>query len=143
MKAFYSLLIILLVINIQSCQLSTAQQNSVSIMENNKSSIAIPLVYKVKESKSAPAGLIILMHGYGSNEADLFALTSYFPENYTIVSLQAPTQLATNSYQWFTIINGNNLSIEKQALEVRASENLIIETIELLQEKYNIPSNTS
>lgn len=45
--------------------------------------------------------VIVLLHGYGSNEQDLFGLTPYFDESYTVISVRAPQVLAQNRYAWF------------------------------------------
>lgn len=48
--------------------------------------------------------LIVLFHGYGSNEADLMGLAPYFPEQFTVASLRAPQVLAPGAYQWFPLV---------------------------------------
>jgi len=62
------------------------------------------LVYKVnlplKKSEKAP--VIILLHGYGSNESDLFDIAKSFDDRFITFSLRAP--LAANGgqgYSWF------------------------------------------
>ena len=46
---------------------------------------------------------IILLHGLGGNENDLFAFTNQFPEEYLIISVRAPFKQSTNSYAWFEV----------------------------------------
>lgn len=45
--------------------------------------------------------LVIFLHGYGSNEADLFELKDSLPAGYTYLSVRAPQTLEEGSYQWF------------------------------------------
>ena len=45
--------------------------------------------------------LVIFLHGYGSNEADLFGLHERLPTTYTYLSARAPQTLEQGSYQWF------------------------------------------
>ena len=47
--------------------------------------------------------LLILLHGYGSNELDLAGLAPYLPSELNIVSLRAPITMQPGSYTWFTI----------------------------------------
>lgn len=47
--------------------------------------------------------LLILLHGYGSNEADLFGLAPYLDPRFLIVSARAPYTLMHGSYAWFEI----------------------------------------
>jgi len=47
--------------------------------------------------------LVIMLHGYGSNEDDLFSFASDLPENYKIVSLRAPYSLPYGGFSWYDI----------------------------------------
>lgn len=65
----------------------------------------LPLKYLAAEPKagnsSVARALIIFLHGYGSNEADLFELKDEFSPDYIYLSVQAPMMLAPGSYQWY------------------------------------------
>src|SRR5471030_2390322 len=45
--------------------------------------------------------LVIFLHGYGSNERDLFGIKDDLPAQYNYLSVQAPVALDEDSYQWF------------------------------------------
>jgi phospholipase/carboxylesterase len=47
--------------------------------------------------------LLILLHGYGSNEEDLFSFAKELPKNSYIISLQAPHFLMYGAYAWYAI----------------------------------------
>ena len=47
--------------------------------------------------------LIIMLHGYGSNEDDLFSFAKHIPGNYKIISLRAPYSLPYGGYSWYDI----------------------------------------
>ncbi|AZD85196.1 alpha/beta hydrolase [Pseudomonas chlororaphis] len=62
----------------------------------------LPLLYL----EQAPADardrpLVIFLHGYGSNEEDLFGLKDGLPADYTYLSVRAPQTVEEGSYQWF------------------------------------------
>ena len=80
--------------------------------------------------------LIILLHGYGSNEKDLFSFKEYLPNDATIVSFRAPLELFLNMYAWYQIYFENNVKSfdEKSAL---VSKNLIIDKIKEIAKQYN------
>lgn len=62
----------------------------------------LPLLYLEQapaDSRDRP--LVIFLHGYGSNEEDLFGLKDALPANYTYLSVRAPQPLEEGSYQWF------------------------------------------
>lgn len=50
----------------------------------------------------APA-LLVLLHGYGTNEEDLLQLAPYLPDTLHIVSLRAPYMLMPGANAWFEI----------------------------------------
>jgi len=45
--------------------------------------------------------LLVLMHGVGSNEKDLFGLAPHVPPNFHVLSLRAPNVIGPGSYAWF------------------------------------------
>ncbi len=47
--------------------------------------------------------LLLLLHGIGSNEEDLFALAPYLDERFLVVSARAPVPLDYGGYGWFRI----------------------------------------
>jgi phospholipase/carboxylesterase len=47
--------------------------------------------------------LLILLHGYGSNEQDLFSFAQELPDDLLIVSAQAPHEISHGSYAWYAI----------------------------------------
>jgi phospholipase/carboxylesterase len=56
----------------------------------------------VKPSSSQPP-LLLLLHGIGSNEDDLFGLAPYLDERFLIVSARAPVLMGAGAYGWFNI----------------------------------------
>lgn len=56
-----------------------------------------------KTISDTPAPLLILIHGYGSNEMDLFSFAEELPDSLHIVSVRAPLELGYNSYAWYSI----------------------------------------
>jgi phospholipase/carboxylesterase len=89
----------------------------------------------VKETANPP--LLILLHGYGSNEEDLFSFAEELPKELLIISLQAPFEMGYNAYAWYAInfddVNGK-FSDLKQAKE---SIDLIASFIDKLKIKFN------
>lgn len=72
--------------------------------ENHKS-IALNMSFVCLERKASQpnAPLLLLLHGYGSNDADLFSFAEYIPARFHVVSLQAPLTMGENSFAWFPI----------------------------------------
>ena len=55
----------------------------------------------LKATDQSPA--IIMLHGYGSDENDLFSFASELPANYHIISLKAPHAMQPYGNAWYAI----------------------------------------
>lgn len=105
--------------------------------------MSLALEYLIKEPKVIldKNPLLLLLHGYGSNEEDLFSFASELPENYYIISARAPYPLPPYGNAWYAIdfdANMNKFSNDEQAIE---SRDLIVTFIDELLEKYPIDKN--
>lgn len=98
------------------------------------------LDYKVRESSlSHHAPLILMLHGVGSNEKDLFRLADKFPEEYLVISARAPFSFGSTSYGWYEVDFSSGKPVYNQE-QVEKSRQLIVQFINQLQEKYNSDS---
>jgi phospholipase/carboxylesterase len=100
----------------------------------------LSLEYLVREPKIKldKNPLLILLHGYGSNEEDLFSFAAELPDEYYIISARAPYNMQYGSYAWYTInfdADQNKFSDNEQA---KSSRDLIVQFIEELIAKYPI-----
>lgn len=103
----------------------------------------LSLEYLVREPKIKleKNPLLLLIHGYGSNEEDLFSFAAELPDEYYIVSARAPYNLQYGSYAWYAInfdADQNKFSDNDQA---RISRDLIAQFIDELKANYPIDSN--
>lgn len=90
-----------------------------------------------RKSKKINSPLILLIHGYGSNERDLFSLIDYFPNNTHVVSLRAPLKLFNDAYGWYDIyLNGNNKFYDHKAAALVRDE--LYQFIDNLSKNENI-----
>ena len=55
---------------------------------------------KVKHDKNP---LLLLLHGYGSNEEDLFSFASELPDDSYVISVRAPYDLQPYGHAWYAI----------------------------------------
>lgn len=64
------------------------------------------LIHLIREPGRAgqtPPPLLLLLHGVGSNEEDLFSLAPYLDERFLIVSVRAPVVMGAGSFGWFNL----------------------------------------
>ncbi len=62
---------------------------------------SVPESARAQELTTRP--LLVLMHGRGSHEHDLFALAAMLPPQFVIAALRAPLELGPGSYSWFPV----------------------------------------
>ncbi|GHA31339.1 phospholipase [Salinimicrobium marinum] len=67
--------------------------------------IDLSLFHKIREPKipSDKAPLLIMLHGYGSNEEDLFSFAEELPGEFFIISARAPFPLQPYGHAWYAI----------------------------------------
>ena len=105
--------------------------------------MTLTLDYLIREPKikSDKNPLILLLHGYGSNEEDLFSFASELPGEYYVISARAPYVLQYGSYAWYAInfdANENKFSDNEQA---KSSRDLIAHFIDELITNYPVDPN--
>jgi phospholipase/carboxylesterase len=102
----------------------------------------LSLYHIVRESslkKDAP--LLIMCHGYGSDENDLFSFASELPEELFIISVKAPYAMQPYGNAWYTInfdAQGAKWSDDEQA---KQSRDLIAKFIDEAIDNYPVDSN--
>ncbi|MBI3651986.1 MAG: alpha/beta fold hydrolase [Acidobacteria bacterium] len=101
----------------------------------NQARSLIHLVRQPQVSQSRPP-LLLLLHGYGSNEQDLFSLTSYLDERLLIVSARAPIPLFPGGYGWFQI-DFTPQGTRMHADEAEQSRLILLAFLDYLLEVYN------
>lgn len=113
-------------------------------MENNIANTNLSLYHIIRESSitSEKAPLIILLHGYGSDENDLFSFAPELPEELFVISVRAPYPLDPFGNAWYAInfdSNQNKWSNNEQAAN---SRDLIAQFIDEAIENYPVKENS-
>ncbi|WP_310557697.1 alpha/beta fold hydrolase [Flavobacterium sp.] len=100
----------------------------------------LSLEYLVREPKTKldKNPLLLLIHGYGSNEEDLFSFAAELPGEYYIVSVRAPYTMQYGSYAWYAI----NFDADEKKFsdneEAKTSRELIAKFIDEIVANYAI-----
>ena len=87
------------------------------------------------------APVMFMLHGYGSDENDLFSFASELPEELLIISLQAPYKLQPFGYAWYAIHFDAPQGKWNDEDEAIKSRDLVFETISRLGQVYNFDKN--
>ena len=80
---------------------------------------------------------IILLHGVGSNEQDLFSLADHFPFDFYVLSVRAPFTLAAGRYAWYNV----DFSTGKPVFDVEqelTSRDLLTRFVSEIKEKFKL-----
>lgn len=67
-----------------------------------------------------PAPLLVLLHGYGSNERDLFALADRIPAAWMVVSVRGPLTLGPGSHAWYPVSRQGDRIVIDPAVEAES-----------------------
>lgn len=104
--------------------------------------LSIDYIFREPKEIKTSNPLIILLHGYGSNEQDLFSFEAELPDNAYIISVQAPYSLPGGyGFAWYAInfdAEMNKFTDDDQAMK---SRDLISTFIDELIQTYPIDAN--
>lgn len=67
----------------------------------NADGLGLQALYRPATDGTCQPWLLVLLHGVGSNEADLFGLAPWVPPNFHLLSLRAPFALGPQAFAWF------------------------------------------
>lgn len=95
------------------------------------------LVYLVRKPTTGTENppLLLLMHGVGSNEQDLFSLAQHLPDNFLIISARGPLSIGPNSFAWFQVSFSTGVPVIDYT-QAENSRNTIIQFIESLKTQF-------
>lgn len=99
----------------------------------------LPLSYRWRPALAQPAGLVILMHGVGSNEAALLGLASHLSEDHAVALVRSPLTMAPGAYSAFAVsFTADGPKIDGVAAE--NSRQKLHNFVLALQARYEIPA---
>jgi phospholipase/carboxylesterase len=100
----------------------------------------LPLKYLEQANPdSTDQPLVIFLHGYGSNERDLFGIKDELPAQYNYLSVQAPVALDADSYQWFRKKGDGAYNGETD--DLKTSGKVLLDFIAQATKKYHTEAN--
>lgn len=105
----------------------------------------LPLVSVVRKSiLSSKAPVLVLLHGYGSNENDLFSFAAELPKELCIIALRAPYSIEPYGHAWYAINFDTNLNKRNDVERAKESMAIIMNCVNSAQSLYDTdPSNIS
>ena len=81
----------------------------------------------------APRPLLLMLHGYGSHELDLFGLAEYLPSDYVVASVRGLLP-AGNGYAWFPLeYDSASDTLLRDANDVNESARVLLTWLDTLE----------
>lgn len=95
----FLIVILFIIYNFNKGNHSTQEQQNMSTIQTPQ------LHYLVRKPKvkSEKTPLVILLHGLGSNEQNMFSFANHLPDEFLVVSARGPLTLGNGSYAWFQV----------------------------------------
>ncbi|MBD8097443.1 dienelactone hydrolase family protein [Pseudomonas fluorescens] len=84
--------------------------------------------------------LVIFLHGFGSNEEDLFGIKHALPSTWTYLSVRAPMPVEPRGYRWFTKTPGDG-DYDGVTADLHSSARLIEDFVVKATAKYHTMSD--
>ncbi len=105
------------------------------------STLRLPLSFLERPAHADVAApwLLVLMHGVGSHEGDLFGLAPHMPRQFHVVSLRAPNVLAPGAFAWFEFQVSASGARTIDAAQERESRLLVGEVVSSAAQQLGIP----
>jgi phospholipase/carboxylesterase len=103
-----------------------------------KQELSLEHNYQAPKAEKEKSPVIILLHGYGSNEDDLFSFAPELPDTHHIIALKAPLALQPYGNAWYNIHFDTNDGKFNDVPQAIASRDLIVGCINEIIEKYKV-----
>ena len=100
----------------------------------------LKFVVREPENINEKTPILFMLHGYGSNEQDLFSFVPTLPKEWIIVSFRAPKNTPFEGYSWYDI----DLNDPEKFVDVpQANEalNTLLETMLKISNNYGLVDN--
>lgn len=100
----------------------------------------LSLSHLIREPKTSTPNppLVLLLHGVGSNEHDLFSLAPFLDDRFFVASARAPITLTPRSYAWFHVEFAPNNRFIINPKDAEDSRVLLLKFIDELVEAYQL-----
>ncbi|MFK0074024.1 alpha/beta hydrolase [Arthrobacter woluwensis] len=89
------------------------------------------VLWSVPEDQRQGRPLLVLLHGYGANEADLFGLADQLPEEFVVASVRAPLTMGPG-FTWFPLTGSLDYSFDA----VKAATDYVLEWLDGVREEF-------
>ena len=120
----------------------TKYDASYQYLKNYICKMNLQFIVREPENITPQTQLLVMLHGYGSNEEDLFSFRHDLPKDWIIVSFRAPRNSDYEGFAWYDI-DFNNPDKFLDVDQAVDSMKLIMKSIDNLKHHYQLESKTN
>lgn len=106
---------------------------------NQLTNLPLEFLQRAPQTQGVTPWLLVLMHGVGSNEQDLFGLAAYVPAHFHVLSLRAPYPMGQQAHAWFQFTVDTNGTRHINVAQERAAREQLERTLAQAQRDLGIP----
>ena len=117
------------------------KKSSIFFFTMEKQTLSLEHNFRPSSSHTKNCPTIVMLHGFGSDDNDLFSFSNELPNEYMIISLKAPLKLQPFGNAWYSIYfdqDNGKFSDNDQAIE---SRELVVKCIDEIIIKYHADKN--
>ncbi len=105
-----------------------------------KPSDRVPLKHLIRpgSGQTGPYPALFMLHGYGSNEADLFSFSEELPDDLFIISFRAPYDMQPFGHAWYAINFDGPQGKWNDIPQAVASRELVLKSIDAAIKEYHL-----
>ncbi len=101
--------------------------------------LPLSFLHRPADAATVAPWLLVLMHGVGSNEEDLFGLAPFVPAHFHVLSLRAPYAMGQGAYGWFEFAITPQGRVINEAQEA-ASRQTVAQALSSAAQQLGIPT---
>jgi phospholipase/carboxylesterase len=133
------MIVVLFLFTISSYIIDNTKMTDTFFNESNTNSDNLALSYLVREPKVKSPGnkAIILLHGVGSNERDLFSLADHLPDDFFIIAARGQYALGAGRFAWYQVDFSTGKPVIHAEQELSSRE-VIREFIAQIKQKHQL-----
>ena len=88
------------------------------------------------EQENGKSPTIFILHGYGQNKEEFFSIANELPQEYIVISIQAPYKLTENQFFWYAIELGSSKWCD--IVQAQATQHKLLTFIGQACDRFNI-----
>jgi phospholipase/carboxylesterase len=113
------------------------ETENIASLHELKTDLSLQYLVREAHATSEKQKAIILLHGVGSNEKDLFSFSRFLPDEFVVIAAQGPFELGLERYAWYEVDFATGEPVINSDQEAQSRQKLQ-DFIKQVKEKYKV-----